>query len=211
MGKNVICLGVGLLETRCYIVYKDGERECAVIDPGGSLDKITARLNELDLTVGKILLTHGHFDHILALSELKRATGADVLIGRGDAALLTDSSLNLLSKFMPRRYNDTSADILLSDGDKFSVGGINYTVLETPGHTSGSVCYLADGDALFSGDTLFRLSVGRTDFPTSDSNQMNSSLARLRELPNELTVYPGHGENTSISYEKAHNPYFLCL
>lgn len=181
---------VGMLQTNCYIV-RDEKGNCAVVDPGDEPDRILDFLDEEGLTCKAILLTHGHFDHIGGLEPLHRATGAPVVIGEGDRDCI---------KLTPDR--------IARQGEEISCGDLVFEVTETPGHTPGGVCYRC-ADALFSGDTLFRESVGRTDFPGGSFAVLRESLKKLRELPFEdLAVYPGHMESTTLAHERACNPFF---
>ncbi len=188
---EVITLKVGSLEENCYIVPCGGG-EAAVIDPGDEAGRIIRELQERELRCSAILLTHGHFDHTGALEELVLEYGAQVFCGQQDGWRL---------KTLPDRS--------LNDGDRIEVGEKEFRVLGTPGHTEGSVCYIIE-DCIFTGDTLFFETVGRTDLPGGDEKQLSLSLARLRELPEqELRLFPGHMQSTTLSHERQHNPY-LC-
>ncbi len=187
---RVECIPVGMLSTNCYVAWDDAS-VAVVVDPGDEAAKIEKFLADNALKCECILLTHGHFDHIGALAALKKKTGARVGIGEADAESI---------KFPP--------DFYCKDGDKIRVGELELTVVETPGHTPGGVCYLC-GDTLFSGDTLFFESVGRTDLPRGDFNVLRASLDKLAALGGELLVLPGHAESTTLSHERAHNPFMV--
>lgn len=182
-------LPAGRLRANCCVL-SDGGGNAAVVDPGGDFPVIRRYLEDNGLSVGLILLTHGHPDHTGALEPLKRLTGARVCVHRDDAYRL-----------------ETEPDFLLSDGDVLECGELRFSVLHTPGHTEGSVCYLTDG-LILSGDTLFRGSVGRTDLPGGDWDTEMASLKKLTALPCDgSTVIPGHGGTTTLEYEREFNPY----
>lgn len=202
---NVAYFSVGGLGTNCYIV-SDNNGHAAIIDPGGDSQRILNSVKQKNLTVDFILLTHAHFDHIMAVEEISTATGAQVLVGAADAPMLYDAQLNLSAMVYPTQAVEVTAHRLLFDGEIIHVGDVTLTVMETPGHTRGGVCYLGE-DVLFSGDTLFAGSIGRTDLPGGDMTVLRRSLARLAALDGDYTVYPGHGEETTLSFEKAANPY----
>lgn len=202
---NVTYFAVGGLGTNCYIV-SDNSGHAAIIDPGGDARRILNDVKQKSLTVDFILLTHAHFDHIMAVEELSMATDAQILVGAADAPMLYDAQLNLSTMVCPTQAVEVTAHRLLLDGEIIHVGDATLTVMETPGHTRGSVCYLGE-DVLFSGDTLFAGSIGRTDLPGGDMTALRQSLARLAALDGDYTVYPGHGEETTLSFEKAANPY----
>ncbi|MCR5321806.1 MAG: MBL fold metallo-hydrolase [Lachnospiraceae bacterium] len=202
---------VGALGTNCYVVYNDGEtgalKNCVIIDPGDDAKKINNMIISEELNPSAILLTHGHFDHIGAVRELlEKYPGIKVYAGKNENALLQDPELNLTGRI--RRPLTINADRLLEGNEVFNEAGMRFKVISTPGHTVGSVCYLAEAEnVLFSGDTLFQGSMGRTDFPTGDEERIFESLRMLALLPDETTVYPGHGAKTSIGEEKRHNPF----
>lgn len=195
---------LGPLETNCWLVDDGAGGAVTVIDPA---DEAEAILEELDgEAVAGILLTHGHFDHLAATRALVRATGAPLAVHRADADAIrtaegTGGRLFGFDAWAP------AADRILENGDEVSLGGVRFTVIHTPGHTPGSVCLLAEG-RLFSGDTLFAGSVGRTDFPGGDARAMRRSIARLSALPDEVRVHPGHGPDTTIGRERRVNPFF---
>lgn len=195
---------LGMVSTNCYIVYRG--QEAVVIDPADNADYIVNQCRELGIVPAAILLTHGHFDHILAVGDLKKRLHIPVYAGEGEAPLLQDTALNLSGSF--GKDCTVKADRLLQDGETVELLGQPWKVIATPGHTGGSVCYLVEGEqALFSGDTLFAGSYGRTDMPTGNQREIVRSLKeKLFTLPEGITVYPGHGEPTDIGYEKKHNP-----
>ena len=201
---TIRCLPLGALQANCYLL-SDEEGATAVIDPGDEAGTILETVRAGELAVEAILLTHAHFDHILAADELRRETGAPVYVYETDAPALADPrrSLTVLAK---GGAGPLRADHLLKDGEELRVGRLAVSVLHTPGHTPGSCCFLC-GDALFSGDTLFAGSIGRTDFPGGDDQAMAASLRMLAALEPGIRVFPGHGESTTLSKERIENPY----
>lgn len=156
-----------------------------------------------------ILLTHGHFDHIIGVKGIKNKYNAKVVISAPDEPMLSSGKLSLAS-FMDAEQNNTQSDIIVFDSDIIKLGSLEIKVLSTPGHTKGSVCYIVD-NALFSGDTLFRLSCGRTDFPSGSSDEMMLSLKSLKDLDGNYIVYTGHDEITTLDFERKNNPYMSKL
>lgn len=203
---KVSYFSVGALGTNCYIVSGNGR--AAIIDPGGDAQRILNVVKCNNLTVDCILLTHAHFDHIMAVDELCEATGAPVYVGAGDAPMLYDANFNLSAMVYPEQMVERTADRLLFEGDVVRVGDATLTVMETPGHTRGSIC-LAGENVLFTGDTLFHGSIGRTDLPGGDMGVLRHSLERLAALEGDYTVYAGHGEETTLSFQKKANPYLV--
>mgnify|MGYP004535345767 FL=1 len=188
-------LPLGDYQTNCYILHQDGNRDCLVIDPGYEPEIILSYLSEKGLTIQAILLTHGHFDHVGAVRELAAQTDCRVYLNPKDLAMppmLTAGPLYYTNSY--------------GEGDQLDIAGISLQVLETPGHTPGSVCLITDNN-LFSGDTLFRGSCGRTDLPCGDHRAMTESLKRLAALREDYNVYPGHGSNTTLAREQKTNPY----
>ena len=199
---KIVTLPVGELGTNCYIAT-DENGTAAIIDPGADAHAILRVLQDEGVRIGGILLTHAHFDHIGAVNTL--AEDVSVFCHRLDVPALQDGRLNLSALF-GRPLAPIADAVCVEDGDTIAIGELTFTVLHTPGHTVGSCCYRL-GDVLFAGDTLFRDSIGRTDFPGGDFAVMRQSLARLAALDGELTVYPGHGEMTTIARERQYNPY----
>ncbi|MBE6798866.1 MAG: MBL fold metallo-hydrolase [Ruminococcaceae bacterium] len=204
---KITTISAGPLAANCYIVEVGDE--AIIIDPGFPEKVIADYIAENPQKIRYIMLTHGHFDHLSAVSFVKERTGAPVLISALDEKGLYDDDFNLSNNFAgiyPAVDSNLRADILFDDGDRFKVGGSEVEVIATPGHSRGSVCFKID-DCLFSGDTLFKRSIGRTDFPGSDMGYMIMSLDKLKCLAGCLTVYPGHGEKTNLEEEKLKNPY----
>lgn len=204
-------------ENRCvtYVVYADGCDKCIIIDPGQAAAIIAATLEHVNCNCAAILLTHGHYDHIEGLDKLVAMTDAPVYIHYGDSSMPSDGIKNVSALFYDQPIVSSRTDFnLISDGDVIAVADFKIKVIHTPGHTPGSVTYLIsenDGDILFSGDTLFRQSVGRWDFPGGDRKTLFRSLSRLTgEFADDTLVYPGHGSHTSIGAEKKHN-FFLQM
>ena len=188
-------LPLGDYQTNCYILHQEGNRDCVVIDPGYEPEIILSYLSEKGLTLRAILLTHGHFDHVGAVRELAAQTDCRVYINPKDL------SLPPMLTAGPLYYTNT-----YGEGDLLDIAGISFRVMETPGHTPGSVCLITENN-IFSGDTLFRGSCGRTDLPGGDYRDMKESLKRLAALREDYNVYPGHGSNTTLAWEQKTNPY----
>ncbi len=195
---------VGPLATNCYLITDEETGEAAVVDPGAAEEPLLRAVRREH--VGKILLTHGHFDHVGGAEALRRLTGAQVYLLREEEALLRSPFQNLSAQFLPEPLPEMIPDVLLQDGTTVPLGSLSFQVLHTPGHTAGSCCYCAPG-ALFTGDTLMQGSVGRTDFPTGSFAALSRSLQALRLLDGGLAVYPGHGPATQLGVEKRSNPY----
>ncbi len=197
-------LSLGMLGVNCYILTDGGE--AAVIDPGAECEKITDYLNQCGCTLTKILLTHGHFDHIGALCDLAEKTGAKVYVHSGDSKMLTDNGANL-SFMTGERIKPYEADEILDDVKEIPFGNTVIKVFHTPGHSAGSVSYLW-GDNLFCGDLLFHGSIGRYDFGDMQT-ELRSIKFLMDNFDDNTKVYPGHGESTTIGFENNTNPYSM--
>ena len=192
---NIHTLTLGAYGTNCYIVNDSASETCCVIDPGYTPEKILDEVNALGLTVEAILLTHGHFDHVGGVKEIAAETGCDVYLCADELTLPPQITAG------PLYYTKT-----YGEGDTLHLAGLTICVIRTPGHTPGSVCLLID-DAMFSGDTLFAGSCGRTDLPGGSGAAMRASLRRLAGLSADYRVYPGHDMDTTLAKEKRYNPY----
>ena len=198
---------VGMVMTNCYGLLNTQTKEMILVDPGDSPEVIGRMVEELEGKPVAIFLTHGHYDHILALEAVKEKYQIPVYASKEEEELLGDVSLNLTGQV--RRPMTVRPETLVSDLEKFIVAGFSVQAIHTPGNTKGSVCYYFPEESLLvSGDTLFHGSVGRTDLPTGSTAQMMESLKRLLEtLPEETDVLPGHEAATTIGYEKRYNPF----
>ena len=205
---NIEARVTGFIEENCYFVSNPATRETVVIDPGDDAPQLLARLRETGARVVAYLLTHGHVDHLTALAPLAAVFPAPIYVHPRDAAWCF-SARNELPGFYSAPEKPKGSVLPAEEGAVFELAGARWSVLETPGHTPGGICWkLEDDRALFSGDTLFRGSVGRTDLPGGDSRTLSRSLRKLAALPGDWTVYPGHGGPTTLAYEKQHN-YFM--
>ena len=189
--------------TNCYIVADDESKEAFVIDPGGEPEKIIEMINILGVTVKYIILTHCHGDHIGALEVVKNATNAKILIHTDDSEGLYTDTISL-SYYVGLINPEIEADSRLNDGDKIHIGNLEFDIIHTPGHTQGGICiYSAEHKMLFSGDTVFRGSWGRTDLPTGSFEKIIQSITnKIMVLPEETIIYPGHGKSTMVKEEE---------
>ena len=200
---KIHALPLGSYQTNCYIVHEEHSKTCAVIDPGYTPERVLAQAEKLGLQVDAVLLTHGHFDHVGGVEAIVKATGCALWMREADYTQFKTPENDF---FYPIHDCDFTEVQLCEEGEQIHAGGLTFTVMETPGHTWGSVCYLCE-NVLFSGDTLFAGSCGRTDLPGGDGQTIVLSLERLAELEGDYTVYPGHGGATTLARERAHNPY----
>jgi len=197
---------VGELETNCYILGDEDNKMGMVIDPGGDFKLIEKSLSELNLEIKYIVLTHGHSDHIVALSELKKKTGAQILIHKEDAEMLANPENNL-SVFSYNPFSAPVADRLLKDKDTIRIGQMELEVLHTPGHTNGSISLYTD-KIIFSGDLIFYGSVGRTDLPGGSNQKLFRSIQdKILNKTDDTVIYPGHGPATTVGEERRNNPF----
>ena len=208
---NVETITLGSFATNCYLVWSDTSAAALLVDCAGDADDIIERAQGRGLTVSLIVTTHGHIDHVEALADLKRITGAPVAVHEMDAQMLSDAMISGAAMFGLSQRSVTP-DRLLRGGETvgLSEAGLSFEVLHTPGHTPGSICLLGQG-AFFSGDCLFAGGIGRVDLPGGDERAMLRSLERLAGLDRDLLVYPGHGPSTTIGAEIAHNPWLIEL
>ena len=192
---NMQVLPLGAYQTNCYILWGEESQACIVIDPGYEPDTVLLQAKKLGKTIEAILLTHGHFDHVGGVKEIAAQTDCKVYLCAEDLAMPHRFTAG------PLYYTDT-----YGEGDTLSLAGLTLQVLHTPGHTPGSVCLVCE-DKMFSGDTLFQDSCGRTDLPGGSFAQIMQSLRKLRALEGNYEVYPGHGPSTTLEEEKKFNPY----
>ena len=187
------------LDNNCYLIVDESTNKSALVDCSEWNESMKSLIGDTKLEY--ILLTHGHFDHIGGVKAVKDLYGAKVAISEADAPMLTNSRLS-----MGFNQENVTPDIILKEGDVINLGETEIKVLHTKGHTKGGLCFMT-GDSLFTGDTLFRLSCGRCDFEGGDEYEMLDSLRRLKALDGDYKVYSGHGEDSTLDFERAYNPY----
>ncbi len=203
---NVLRIPAGIYAANCYIVYSEEDKAAIVVDPGGDADDLINKIIDNNLDLKYIVLTHGHGDHIGGVMSIKDRFNVPILIHEEDAELLESGELNLSSK-MAMKEVELKSDKTLKDGDSISFGNLEAKVIHTPGHTKGGICLLIS-NALFTGDTLFKGSIGRSDLYGGDFDALISSIkGKLLQLSDETIVYPGHGGQSSIGYEKKTNHF----
>lgn len=198
---------VGAVQTNCYFLHNADTNEVVVIDPGDKGKMIYQELTARGYKIKAVLLTHGHFDHIMGADDIRKSAGVLVYLGEHEEKLISDAQLNVSAMF-GTPYT-TKADVFVKDGEILELAGMKIKVLHTPGHTAGGVSYyLEEEGILICGDTLFLESVGRTDFPTSSAQELKTAIhEKLFTLPDDVYVYPGHGPTTTIGHEKENNPF----
>lgn len=198
---------LGMVQTNCYLVWNDDTREAFVVDPADRADMIAMKIHQNHLVLKAILLTHGHFDHMMAVPDLKKMFDVPVYAGEAERPLLLDADANL-SEGWGGKAVEFEADHYVTDGQMIRIADFDITVIATPGHTVGGVCYyLKEEGQLFAGDTLFRCSYGRTDLETGNTAALMKSIReKVLVLPPETYVYPGHDSATRIEYERRFNP-----
>ena len=208
MEYKIIKLVVGQLQENCFILF-DENKDAFIVDPGASSENIIEAIEKNSLNIKYILLTHGHFDHVGAVASLAKKFKAPVYLSKKDRKFLETPAEVRVSSF-GMEIEAADVDVFVNDNDEIPFSDSIIKVIETPGHTLGSVCYLFN-NYLFAGDTLFNGSIGRTDFPESDHSLMIESLKKLKELDDEIYVLSGHGPESQMSYEKISNPYLRNL
>lgn len=196
---------VGVYAVNCYIVYNE-EKRGFIVDPGGDSEDIIAFLDKEGIDLEFILLTHGHGDHIGAVGDLQDKYELPIVISEKEVELLGDKLMNLSSSIPPYKGFEFKADRLLKDEEEFDFYGSKLKIMETPGHTIGSICIIMD-DVIFSGDTLFKSSVGRSDLPTGSHTDIINSVKKLKNLDGDYRVLPGHGAETTLETERNYNPF----
>jgi glyoxylase-like metal-dependent hydrolase (beta-lactamase superfamily II) len=202
---------VGVFQENCWVVGSRRTGEAICIDPGDQPEEILALARDMGVRIKYIANSHAHIDHILGVAGIHSATGAKFLLHEGDLHLLRNGFKSSAQRFgLDVSQGPPDPDLFVKDGDIVEVDGLRLRCIETPGHTPGSVSYYADEGMLFSGDTLFRGSIGRTDLPGGSLDQEMSSICeKLLVLPDETLVLPGHMEETTVAFEKKHNPFVL--
>ena len=207
MSVEYASLVVGPIETNCYVIWDQATRAAAVIDPGGEAERMVAVIDANALHVVRILLTHGHFDHTFCAGDLAKKYGARIGMHESDVWLLTDGLGVAEPYYDMSGHVDVTPDDLLRDGDTIALGESTITVLHTPGHSAGGLCFVTDA-GIFCGDTIFAGSIGRTDFPTGSHDTLIASItSKLLCLDDATPLLPGHGPATTVGEERRTNPY----
>ncbi len=202
MSINIQAIPCGVFQENAYIVFREGRDDCVVVDPGDEYPMLRSAIG--DRQVAAILLTHGHFDHIMAAGPMAAEYDAPIYCAEADVEMLNDASINGYANLMGTARPGWPEIVSRDYGDRVSAAGMAFAVIPTPGHSRGSVClYLEDEGVLFSGDTLFRAGYGRLDLHGGNVRDMLKSLKTLFALPDGVRAYPGHGEATTIGEERA--------
>ena len=204
---EIYVVGGGMLGANAYLLVEKEGAPGVLIDAGCSISNLNKEVERHADGISAVLLTHGHFDHIASLGKIIENYNPKIYIHKNDASMLNDPKENMSDRYTRKGILLKDADVIVSDGDKLNIEGIEIDVMHTPGHTMGSCIFLADNHA-FAGDTLFKGSIGRFDFPHSDFESMIRSLAKIKkELPKDTIVYPGHGQSTTMGVELEKNPH----
>lgn len=197
---------LGVYQANCYVVWDEETKKTAIIDPGGDFKTLKRIIEEKDLGLECVVLTHAHADHIGAVADLKEEYSVKVMVHQGDYEMLADRTVNH-SDVMGNKIIEIKADKKLKDSDRIPVGKMELTVIHTPGHSKGSICLKID-NVLFTGDTLFAGSIGRTDLEGGSFKEIIKSIKeRLLVMSDDTKVYPGHGPSTTIKEERDNNPF----
>lgn len=196
----------GSFQVNCYIIYDSILKKAIIIDPGEQAQKVIDKIDDLDLKPELLINTHGHFDHIFSDDIIRNKYNIPLAIFKYDTEMLLDENLNF-SKYMDKSITIKQADIIFDKDEIKETSFCKYRVLHTPGHSKGSICILID-NILFSGDTVFKNSIGRTDLIGGVYNELIQSLDKIKKLPEDILIYPGHGHLTTLKDEKHNNPYF---
>ncbi len=197
---------VGPFATNCYLINKSDSQKCVIIDPGGDAELLLNKLLELNLELQAVLITHGHIDHVIALSEISKKIPVPVYAHKDDKQMLENIKIQG-QMFGLSEFEQPKVSNWIQESDVIEIAGLKFRILHTPGHSPGGCCYFFNSE-IFVGDTLFESSIGRTDLPGGDHELLISSIkTKLFSLPDAMIVYPGHGEKTTIGHEKKYNPF----
>lgn len=196
---------IGAMRTNCYLIKDTDTDLAALVDPGAVSNRVDEAIEEC-AGVKYILLTHGHFDHISKALRYKEITGAQIVIGSHESEFTKNNDLNLSSMFRRGKIQGFDADVTIQDGDIIELGSLKINSIFTPGHTRGGVCYIID-NVIFTGDTLMKNDIGRSDLATGNYDDLIKSIKRLKKLEGDYVVYPGHGEITTLENERKYNEY----